>query len=274
MLGRGTGAGRWRDCGKSRAMDRTRLTELLERVRGGALPVAEALEELRDLPFGDLGFARVDHHRALRQGMPEVILGERKTAAQIAAIAQEQIRVGHRVLITRLDDEKAAAVLASVPELTYEPVARAAYFESSAREAHRIAPVVVMTAGTSDLPVAEEALVTLRMLGIPARRVVDVGVAGIHRLSPDRDLVAAAPAVVVVAGMEGALASVIGGWVSAPVIAVPTSVGYGVSLGGFTALFGMLAGCAAGVTVVNIDNGFGAAMAVHRIVTAHATEDR
>ncbi len=251
-------------------MDRATLRELLERVQGGSLPIAEALAELRDLPFGDLGFARVDHHRALRQGMIEVILGERKTAEQIAGIAREQIRVGQGVLVTRLDADKAAAVTGLVPELGYDPIARVATFEPAPREPLAIAPVVVVTAGTSDLPVAEEALATLRALGIPTHRVVDVGVAGIHRLAPERAALTAAPAIIVVAGMEGALASVIGGLVSNPVIAVPSSVGYGVSLGGFTALFGMLASCAAGVTVVNIDNGFGAAMAVHRIVAVPA----
>ncbi|HOU94218.1 MAG TPA: nickel pincer cofactor biosynthesis protein LarB [Polyangiaceae bacterium] len=244
------------------------LEELLERVRAGALSTTEALAELRDLPFGDLGFARVDHHRAVRQGLFEVILGERKTADQIAGIAREQIRVGLGVLVTRLDAEKAAAVCAQVPELGYDPVARVATFEPTPREPLAIAPVVVATAGTSDLPVAEEALATLRVLGITSHRVVDVGVAGIHRLASERAAITAAPAIIVVAGMEGALASVIGGLVATPVVAVPTSVGYGVSLGGFTALFGMLTSCAAGVTVVNIDNGFGAAMAVHRIVVA------
>lgn len=231
-----------------------------------------ALAQLRDLPFGDLGFARVDHHRALRQGLPEVILGAGKTAEQIAGIAREQIRVGHAVLVTRLEASLAASVVAAVPELTYEPAARVASHEPVPRVLLDLAPVVVITAGTSDLPVAEEALATLRMLAIPARRVIDVGVAGIHRLAPEREALAAAPAVIVVAGMEGALASVVGGLVAAPVIAVPTSVGYGVSLGGFTALLGMLAGCAAGVTVVNIDNGFGAAMAVHRLVVARQRE--
>lgn len=249
-------------------MDADRLTDLLAQVRAGQLDVEAALEELRRLPFSDLGYARVDHHRQLRQGLPEVILGERKTVSQLVGIAREQIRVGHNVLITRLEPDKAEAVRQGVPELVYEPTARVATYEREPIQLKAMEPVAVVSAGTSDIPVAEEACMTLHMVGIPVRRVFDVGVAGIHRLAAELDLLARAPALIVVAGMEGALASVVGGLVGGPVVAVPTSVGYGVSLGGLTPLFGMLAGCAAGVTVVNVDNGFGAAMAVARIVRA------
>lgn len=240
----------------------------MQRVRAGAVSVDAALEELKHLPFSDLGYARVDHHRALRQGMPEVILAQGKTADQVAGIARRLIETGQNVLVTRLDEDKARQVSAVLPELRYSVVARVASFEHRPVEAQAGAPVMVVTAGTSDIPVAEEALETLRMFGIGAERIFDVGVAGIHRVVDHLPALAAAPAAIVVAGMEGALASVVGGLLGTPVVAVPTSIGYGVSLGGFTALFGMLAGCASGVTVVNIDNGFGAAMAVARIVSS------
>jgi NCAIR mutase (PurE)-related protein len=252
-------------------MDADRLKQLLELVRAQKVEVGAAMEELAYLPFSDLGYARVDHHRALRLGVPEVILGESKTVEQLVGIAREQIRVGHNVLMTRLGGEKADQVLTEVPQLAYFEAARAATYEHEPIRARDIAPVAVVTAGTSDIPVAEEALVTLHMNAIPAIRVFDVGVAGIHRLTSELDLLSKAPALIVVAGMEGALASVVGGLVGGPVVAVPTSVGYGTALSGFTPLFGMLTGCAAGVTVVNIDNGFGAAMAVSRIVRAAAT---
>ena len=239
-------------------MDARRLRELLAGVRSGQIELDAALRELERLPFTDLGYARVDHHRALRQGVPEVVLGEAKTPEEIAGIAQELIRGGHNVLITRLAADKAKAVCERMPGLTYAERARVATYEHEPVAPRPGVPVPVITAGTSDIPVAEEALVTLRMFGIQAERIFDVGVAGIHRVVGHLDLLASAPAVIVVAGMEGALASVVGGLVGAPVIAVPTSVGYGVSLGGLTALFGMLTSCASGVTVVNIDNGFGA----------------
>lgn len=248
-------------------MDAHKLRELLDQVRSGVVDTEQALDQLRQLPFGDLGYARVDHHRALRQGIPEVVYGESKTVAQIAGIAREQIRVGHHVLITRLSPEKGQALLSELPELRYVESARVATYQAFPIPPRTTEPVIVVTAGTSDIPVADEASETLAMLGIPARRIFDVGVAGLHRLAAVMDDLRRAPALIVVAGMEGALASVVGGLAAGPVIAVPTSVGYGVSLGGITALFGMLSGCAAGVTVVNIDNGFGAAMAVARIIT-------
>jgi NCAIR mutase (PurE)-related protein len=249
-------------------MDEKRLRDLLARVRSGQLTPDAAVHELVALPYADLGYARVDHHRALRQGMPEVILGESKTVDEIAGIAEELMRAGHNVLITRLFRDKADAVIERVPELRYAERARVATYEHMPVAMREGPPVAVVTAGTSDIPVAEEAAETLRMFGIVTARVFDVGVAGIHRVVNHLEVLSAAPAVIVVAGMEGALASVIGGMVGGPVVAVPTSVGYGAALGGLTPLFGMLTGCASGITVVNIDNGFGAAMAVVRIVRA------
>jgi pyridinium-3,5-biscarboxylic acid mononucleotide synthase len=247
-------------------MDPNRLRELLHQVAGGALGVDEALSSLRDLPFVDLGFAHVDQHRALRQGAPEVVLGEPKTAEQIVAIAREISRAGQNVMITRLSAEKAAEVRAALPFLSYNAVARIA-----SHVAQPLAPrkgrVLVITAGTGDVPVAEEAAETLRMVGAPPTCLYDVGVAGLHRLLAHLPALHEAHVIIAVAGMEGALPSVVGGLVRCPVIAVPTSVGYGAHLGGMAPLFTMLTTCAAGVLVTNIDNGFGAAMAAHRILT-------
>jgi NCAIR mutase (PurE)-related protein len=248
-------------------MDPARLRLLLEQVGAGDLTVESALEALKALPFADLGFARVDHHRHLRQGIPEVVLAEGKTPEQIIGVARELVRSGQNVLITRLEPEPAARVLTGVPELEYVAAARIAKCRADPRPLTG-PKVPVVTAGTSDIPVAEEALETLSMCGVSADRVFDVGVAGIHRIVGEIDRLGRAPAVIVAAGMEGALASVVGGLVAVPVVAVPTSVGYGVAFKGMTALFGMLASCASGVTVVNIDNGFGAAMAVVRIMRA------
>jgi len=251
-----------------RTMDAARIKALLEAVRAGSIEVGEALSELHDLPFRDLGFATVDHHRALRTGVPEVILGQPKTAEQIAAIAAELVRKGDNVLITRIDSKKADAVKERLPDLKYAPVARTATIEVTPVVSKAWGTVAVVTAGTADVPVAEEAAETLRMQGIDTARIYDVGVAGIHRLLARRPALDAARGIIVVAGMEGALPSVVGGLTSKPVIGVPTSVGYGAHLDGLTPLFAMLAGCAAGVTVVNIDNGFGAAMAIGRMLAA------
>jgi NCAIR mutase (PurE)-related protein len=249
-------------------MDAERLRELLEQVRSGAITSDAALERLKTLPYTDLGYAHVDHHRALRLGMPEVVLAEGKTTQQIAGIVDKLIEHGQNVLLTRLAPERAPELLQLVPKLRYVPLARVATFEHRPVEMQPGHPVAVVTAGTSDIPVAEEAVETLHMFGIEAARVFDVGVAGLHRVVGHLDVLRMAPAVIVVAGMEGALPSVVGGLLGSPIVAVPTSIGYGVSLGGLTAMFGMLTGCASGVTVVNIDNGFGAAMAVARIVSA------
>lgn len=253
-------------------MDPVRLKELLEKVRSGSTDVSTALAELRTLPFADLGYARVDHHRALRQGVPEVVFAENKSVEQIVGIVQEIVRGGHSVLVTRLAEDTARHVLAKVPALEYAPTARVAKLKKPAPVPRTQGYVAVVSAGTSDIPVAEEAAETLDVCGVRVERVYDVGVAGLHRLTPELGRLAGAAAIVVVAGMEGALASVIGGLVANPVIAVPTSVGYGVSLGGITALFGMLSSCASGVTVVNIDNGFGGAMAAVRLVLARVAE--
>ncbi len=247
-------------------MDPRVVRELLERVRGGDASVEDALESLRQLPFRDLGFATVDHHRALRQGIPEVIFGESKSVDQIATIAGEIASRGQNVLITRVDAPKGAALTALLPTLRYAELARTAALEVAPPPKREAGYVAVVTAGTSDIGVAEEAAETLIAVGLEPLRIYDVGVAGLHRLLHRVDDLRRAAAVIVVAGMEGALPSVIGGVVSAPIVAVPTSVGYGAALGGFTALFAMLTACASGLVVVNIDSGFGAAMAVHRML--------
>jgi len=247
-------------------MSPERLRELLERVRGGESSLDAAVAELRALPFVDLGIATIDHHRALRQGMPEVVFGEGKTAEQIATIVAELVRVEADVLVTRLSSEKATQLAAQFSELRYNAAARVGVLAAAERPLRPCAPVGVVCAGTSDLPVAEEAIETLRALRLPWNRIVDVGVAGIHRLFARREELEGASALIVIAGMEGALPSVIGGLVGCPVVAVPTSVGYGSALGGVTAMLAMLTSCASGITVVNIDNGFGAAMAVHRML--------
>jgi NCAIR mutase (PurE)-related protein len=249
-------------------MDPKRLELLLTRVRSGEVEIAAALTELQTLPYADIGYARVDHHRALRQGVPEVVLGDGKTVEQIVGVATELIRAGQRVLVTRLSADKAAGVRAALPVLEYVEVARIAKYRSDAPPPATSDFVAVVTAGTSDIPVAEEAVETLEMCDVRVERIYDAGVAGLHRITSQLDRLRKASALIVVAGMEGALASVVGGLVAAPVVAVPTSIGYGVSLGGMTAMFGMLSSCAAGVTVVNIDNGFGAAMAIVRQVRA------
>jgi NCAIR mutase (PurE)-related protein len=245
-------------------MDRSRIAQLLEAVKAQQVDVPSALAELSQLPFSDLSYARVDHHRALRQGMAEVIFAPGKSAEQIAGVASRLMAVAQDVLITRLDAPVFAEVAARVPGLVYRDAARTASYQAKPRQLTADERVAVVTAGTGDVPVAEEAVETLRMAGIGCRRFFDVGVAGLHRLLAVMPELSKAEALIVIAGMEGALPSVVGGLVAAPVIAVPTSVGYGTALAGFTALLGMLTSCASGVTVVNIDNGFGAAMAVMR----------
>jgi NCAIR mutase (PurE)-related protein len=247
-------------------MDPRHIREMLDRVRAGDLSVEEALEGLRRLPFRDLGVANVDHHRALRQGAPEVIFGEGKTVEQIALIAGEITSVGQNVLVTRIDASKGEALSAAIPGFRYAPLARTGSVEVTPPPVRSAGAIAVITAGTSDIGVAEEAVETLQAVGLTATRLYDVGVAGLHRFLHRVDELRSAAAVIVVAGMEGALPSVVAGLIAAPVIAVPTSVGYGAALGGFTALFSMLTSCASGVVVVNIDSGFGAAMAVHRML--------
>lgn len=246
-------------------MDSERLADLLERVRRNQVSVPEAMARLRHLPFEDLGFAKVDHHRVLRQGFPEVVLGQGKDAKQIAAIVHAIREKKNNVLVTRLDPAKTAELKRLRTGLTFHPVARAATWYGKPKKINGKGPVLVVCAGTSDIAVAEEAVVTAEIMGNRVDRLYDVGVAGIHRLLGNRGLLDAASVLIVVAGMEGALPSVVGGLVAKPVIAVPTSMGYGASFHGLAALLGMLNSCAAGVTVVNIDNGFGAGFAASLI---------
>ena len=247
-------------------MDLPRLRQLLSAVRDGEADVEGAVAALRDLAFADLGYATVDHHRALRQGVPEVIFGLGKTPEQLVGIAQELARKGSNVLLTRVDGEKVVAVQAALPGLRYNALARVATLELAPIEPLGKGRVALVSAGTSDMPVAEECAETLRMLGVAHDRIYDVGVAGIHRLLARREALESAALTIVVAGMEGALPSAVGGLVQVPVIAVPTSCGYGAGAGGFAALAAMLTSCASGITVCNIDNGFGAAFAAARIL--------
>ena len=238
------------------------LQDLLDQVAAGTLDPAAAKERLigvlRAQPYEDLGFARVDHHRSVRQGFPEVILGLGKTPAQIAAIAAEIVARGSPLRVTRASEAAYEAVRVRVPNATFHADARLITLrQQDITPGH--GTIVVAAAGTSDLPVAEEAACTAELMGNEVTRLYDVGVAGLHRLLGERERLNAARVIIVVAGMEGALPSVVAGLVSAPVIAVPTSIGYGASFGGIAALLGMLNSCASGVSVVNIDNGFGAA---------------
>jgi NCAIR mutase (PurE)-related protein len=239
-------------------MDPDRLRDLLESVAARRVPVDEAVRELRELPFRALGFAHADTHRHLRTGFPEVVLGEGKTPEQIAAILVELARGGSTVLATRVSPEAAELVRAAVPEARHFPVPRALVLGPTPAPDKGRGTIAVVSAGTADVPVAEEAALTAELAGNHVERLFDVGVAGLHRLVAHRSLIERAEITIVVAGMEGALPSVVAGLFARPVIAVPTSVGYGASLGGIAALLAMLTSCAAGVSVVNIDNGFGA----------------
>jgi NCAIR mutase (PurE)-related protein len=235
-----------------------RLKLLLEQVQLGKMEVDAALDELRHLPFENLdGFATLDHHRALRNGFPEVVFGQGKQPAQVVSIVRRLSQHNDKVLVTRVDKPMAEEVQAELPELTYHALPRLLVLDRST-PAEKRPGVLVVTAGTADIPVAEEAAITSELMGNAVERMFDVGVAGIHRLLYQTERLWQANVVVVVAGMDGALPSVVGGLVSAPVIAVPTSVGYGASFNGLSALLTMLNSCATGVAVVNIDNGFGA----------------
>jgi NCAIR mutase (PurE)-related protein len=238
---------------------------LLSKVAEGSVSVDDALRELSLAPYETLDFATIDHHRSLRQGFPEVILGEGKTPGQIIAIAERIAVRGAGVLVTRANTDAREALARRFPDARVNDLGRTVALEGEAPAAPGDGMVAIITAGTSDEPVAEEAASCAGAFGDTVERVRDVGVAGLHRLLAHGPTLSRARAIVVVAGMDGALPSVVGGLVACPVIAVPTSVGYGASLGGLTALFTMLNSCAAGVTVVNIDNGFGAAMAAARI---------
>jgi len=238
-------------------MNPSAIRELFERVRGGKLSPDEAVLRLRHLPFEDLDFAKVDHHRALRAGFPEVVLAHGKTAKQVASIFARLARHQSSVLATRASREQFAAVRRVVRKAEYRELARAIVLQRD-RTKYGKGRIVVVSAGTTDIPVAEEAVVTAEVMGNDVEHVYDVGVAGIHRLLAHRDVLFDARVVIVCAGMEGALPSVVGGMVRVPVVAVPTSIGYGSSFQGLTALLGMLNSCASNVSVVNIDNGFGA----------------
>lgn len=239
-------------------MTEDQLKQLLQQVAAGDLNPDEAVDRLRVLPFEDLGFAKVDHHRAIRTGFPEVIYCERKTAPQVVEIADRLCRMAPCVLATRASREVYDAVLERLPHAAYNESGRCIIIGDKPTPPDGCPSVLVITAGTADMPVAEEAAVVAEAAGVPVDRLFDVGVAGLHRLLVHHAKLREAGVLVVVAGMEGALASVVGGLVDKPVIAVPTSVGYGASFGGVAALLAMLNSCAAGMAVVNIDNGFGA----------------
>ena len=246
-------------------MDSERIVELLTKVRRGKVSVSQAVARLRHLPFEDLGFAKVDHHRTLRQGFPEVIMGQGKQPKEIAAIVRALRRRRANVLVTRLSAEKMAMVKKLVSGLKYHAAAHAATCVGKPIKITGKGAVLVVCAGTSDIPVAEEAALTAAIMGNRVEKLFDVGVAGIHRLLGNRQQLYAASVVIVIAGMEGALPSVVAGLIDKPVIAVPTSVGYGASFNGLAALLAMLNSCASGITVVNIDNGFGAGFAASLI---------
>jgi pyridinium-3,5-biscarboxylic acid mononucleotide synthase len=252
-----------------RAVDPTTLRNLLQELARGAVSIDHVADALKELPFADLGFAKVDHHRAIRQGVAEVVFGAGKEPEQIAAIASELRRKSQNVLVTRVAPDAVSKIQALAPFLKHKSIARvlvATEFPIAKLTGH----VAVVAAGTSDGPVVEECMETLAVLGVSAETIYDVGVAGIHRLLAQREKLRAADVVIVMAGMEGALPSAVGGLVEAPVIAVPTSVGYGAAFAGLAPLLGMLTSCASGILVVNIDNGFGAAFAAARILRGRA----
>jgi hypothetical protein len=244
---------------------REAVLRLLARLEARELDAAQAAEELARLPFRELGDARLDTHRALRQGVPEVVFGPGKSAEQIVRIARSLAEYGGNVLVTRVEPRIAAEVTRALPEFSYHPVPRLLAFEQQPRRSEGRGTIAVLCAGTSDLSVAEEAALVAELLGNKVERVYDVGVAGLHRVLGVLDLLRAASVLIVVAGMEGALPSVVAGLVEAPVIAVPTRQGYGAAFEGLAALLGMLSSCASNVAVVNIDNGFGAAFVASRI---------
>jgi len=253
-------------------MDRSRVFALLNQVSSGALAPADAIRQLSMAPFESLDFATIDHHRALRQGYPEVIYGEGKNPEQVVAITERLLEHGSSALVTRTDASTRQALCVRFADAVVNDMARTVRIGTPPSSTNR-GSILIVTAGTSDLPVAEEAAESAIAMGNTVARLNDVGVAGIHRLLAQGDALTRAGVVIVVAGMDGALPSVVGGLVACPVIAVPTSVGYGASLGGLAALFTMLNSCAAGVTVVNIDNGFGAAAAANRIVRRDLGDD-
>jgi len=246
------------------------IKNLLEAVKNGTVSIEDAVERLKTLPFDDLGYALVDHHRQLRNGCPEVIFCAGKSVSQVEGIVTNLLEVGNtNVLATRATEEIARAVRKIYPDAEWNPSARTIVIRRQPVEKSGIGKILVVTAGTSDIPVADEAVVTAEFLGNEVERIFDVGVAGIHRLFAKLETIISATVIIVIAGMEGALPSVIGGLTDKPIIAVPTSVGYGTSFGGITALLSMLNSCANGISVVNIDNGFGAAYIANSINKLH-----
>lgn len=251
-----------------------KLKDMLSRYKAGRLEMEDVLDHLRKLPYEDLSFAKIDHHRALRRGFPEVVFGEAKSAEQIVEIVRSMESFGSNVLVTRVRESKAHEVMARIPEMTHHREARALSITHEASRAVPKGTVAVLCAGSSDIPVAEEAAVTVQFMCCNVKKFFDVGVAGLHRLLNVRDQFHDCHAFVVAAGMEGALPSVVGGLVDRPVIALPTSVGYGAAFGGIAALLGMLNSCAPGVCVVNIDNGFGAGYLAAMIARSTDTSSR
>ena len=252
-------------------MEQQKILKLLEDVKAGKIELEDALARLKELPFEDLGFAKVDHHRSLRTGIPEVIYAPGKTADQILAITEKLHQKGVDVLVTRTDENIYRIIKEQFQSATFNADARIVRITGSMDKPENDGSVLVISAGTSDIPVAEEAAMTVETVGYQVTRIYDVGVAGIHRLLAHQQELSRADVIIVVAGMEGALASVVGGLVDVPVIAVPTSIGYGASFGGISALLSMLNSCVPGVTVVNIDNGFGAACAAVAINDCRGT---
>ena len=246
-------------------MDVNLLKDLLNKLKDGTIEIDEAIQKLKLLPFEDIGFASIDHHRHLRRGFPEVIYGRGKKVEEIITIIEKMVDKEENVLITRLTDNKAESIKKHFPSSDYHPKSRILTIEVRPIEKRGKGKILVISAGTADIPVAEEAAITATFMGNDVKTLFDVGVAGLHRLLQNKDTIMTASVIVVVAGMEGALPSIVGGLVDKPVIAVPTSTGYGASFGGLSALLGMLNSCAAGVTVVNIDNGFGAGYAASLI---------
>jgi len=249
-------------------MDKRHLEDILRKYKSGEMEEKAVLEALRDFPTAELGFANLDSHRSLRQGFPEVVFGQGKTAVQVLSIVKRLAESHRTVLATRLSEEAMDLLRRNFPQGEYFTAGRAVIIGEAEKPVENLPIVAVFSAGTSDAPVVEEAAATLKAMGVKYQAVYDVGVAGIHRILKYRELLQEAGAAIVIAGMEGALASMVGGLTAAPVIAVPTSVGYGAAFQGLAALLGMLNSCAAGVMVVNIDNGFGAAAAAARIVKA------
>lgn len=247
-------------------MNKKHLEELLQQYKSGDVELDDVIENLKTLPFKDLEHTKLDYHREIRNGYPEVVFGQGKTIEQLINITQAMVESETNLLATHIDEEKSSVLLEKFPKSEYNKAARCFYYKSTEITLEEEAPILIVTAGTSDLDVAEEAKVTSQMLGHNAEIVSDVGVAGIHRLFSQLDKIRKAKVVIVIAGMEGALASVMGGLVDVPLIAVPTSIGYGANFGGVSALLGMLTSCANGITVVNINNGYGAAYAACKMI--------